>query len=35
MRGFPGNSAVKNPPTNARDTGSNPDLGRSHVPWNN
>ena len=27
--GFPGGSVVKNPPANAGDTGSIPDLGRS------
>ena len=26
--GFPGGPVVKNPPANAGDTGSNPDLGR-------
>ena len=30
--GFPGGSVVKNLPVNAGDTGSIPDLGRSHVP---
>ena len=29
--GFPGAPVVKNPPCNARDTGSIPDLGRSHM----
>ena len=29
-RGFPGGSVVKNPLANAGDTGSIPDLGRSH-----
>ena len=29
--GFPGGSVIKNPPTNAGDTGSIPDLGRSHM----
>ena len=28
---FPGGSVVKNPPANARDTSSIPDLGRSHM----
>ena len=28
---FPGGAVVKNPPANARDTGSSPDLGRSHM----
>ena len=31
-QGFPGGSVVKNPPANAGDTGSIPDLGRSHMP---
>ena len=26
---------VKNPPASARDTGSIPGLGRSHIPWSN
>ena len=26
---------VENLPANARDTGSSPDLGRSHMPWSN
>ena len=30
--GFPGGTAVKNPPANAGDTGSSPGLGRSHMP---
>ena len=30
--GFPSGPVVKNPPCNARDTGSIPGLGRSHVP---
>ena len=30
-RGFPGGSVVKNPPDNAVDMGSIPDLGRSHM----
>ena len=33
--GFPGGSVVKNPPSNAGDTGSIPDLGRSHMLQNN
>ena len=33
--GFPGGSAVKNPPANAGDIGSIPDPGRSHVPQSN
>ena len=32
---FPGGAVVKNPPANAGDTGSNPDPGRSHMPWSN
>ena len=31
-QGFPGGAVVKNPPANARDTGSSPGLGRSHMP---
>ena len=31
--GFPGGSAVKNPPTNAGDLGLIPGLGGSHRPW--
>ena len=34
-KGFPGGSAIKNPTANAGDTGSVPDLGRSHMPWCN
>ena len=30
-RGFPGGTVVKNLPANARDTGSSPGLGRSHM----
>ena len=33
-RGFPDSSVVKNLPANAGDTGSIPDPGRSHMPWN-
>ena len=29
--GFPDGSVVKNPPVNAGDTSSIPDLGRSHM----
>ena len=29
---FPGGAVVKNPPANAGDPGSNPGLGRSHMP---
>ena len=32
---FPIGSVVKDPPANARDTGSIPDLGRSHMPRSN
>ena len=32
---FPGGAVVKNPPDNAGDTGSNPSLGRSHMPRSN
>ena len=32
-RGFPGGSVVKNLSANARDMGSIPDLGRSHMLW--
>ena len=31
----PGGSVVKNPPANAEDMGSIPDLGRSHKPQSN
>ena len=34
-RGFPGGSVVKNLPANARNMGSSPGLGRSHMPWSN
>ena len=30
-----GGAVVKNPPANAGDTGSTPNLGRFHVPWSN
>ena len=33
--GFPGGAVVENLPANAGDTGSSPDLGRSHMPWSN
>ena len=33
--GFPGGAVVKNLPANARDTGSSPSLGRSHMPQSN
>ena len=32
---FLGGAVVKNPPANAGDTGSTPNLGRSHMPWSN
>ena len=32
---FSGGTVVKNPPANARDTGSIPGPGRSHMPWSN
>ena len=32
---IPGGSVVKNLPANAEDTGSIPDLGGSHVLWDN
>ena len=35
QRDFPGGAVVKNLPANAGDSGSIPDLGRSHMPWNN
>ena len=31
--GFPGGAVVENLPANARDMGSSPGLGRSHMPW--
>ena len=34
-KGFPGGAVVENLPANARDTGSSPGLGRSHVPRSN
>ena len=33
VQGFPGGAVVKNPPASARDTGSSPGPGRSHIPW--
>ena len=33
--GFPGGAVVKNLPANARDMGSSPGPGRSHMPWSN
>ena len=35
IRDFPGGAVVKNPPTNAGDTGLIPGPGRSHMPWSN
>ena len=35
LQGFPGGAVVENLPANAGDTGSNPGLGRSHMPWSN
>ena len=35
LKDFSGGPVVKNPPANARDTGSIPGLGRSHMPWDN
>ena len=32
MEGFPGGSVVKNPPANAGDMASIPDLRRFHMP---
>ena len=32
---FPGGAVVNNPSANARDTGSSPGLGRSHMPRSN
>ena len=34
-KGFPGGAVVTNLPANARDTGSSPGLGRSHMPQSN
>ena len=34
-RGFPGGAVVKNLPANARDKGSTPGPGRSHMPQSN
>ena len=33
--GFPGGAVVKNLPANARDTGSSPGPGGSHMPRSN
>ena len=35
QEGFAGGAVVKNPPANARDTGSSPGPGRSHMPRSN
>ena len=35
LRDFPCGAVVKNPPTNAGDTGSIPGPGRSHMPQGN
>ena len=35
LRDFPGGAVVKSLPTNARDTGSSPGPGRSHMPQSN
>ena len=35
FRDFPGGTVVKNPPANAGDMGSIPDLGGSHMPRSN
>ena len=32
---FPTGAVVENLPANARNTGSSPGLGRSHMPWSN
>ena len=32
---FPGGPVVRNPPANARDMGSIPGPGRSHMLWGN
>ena len=34
-KGFPGGAVVENLPANARDTGSSPGMGRSHVLQSN
>ena len=33
--GFPGGSVLKNPSANAGDSGSIPNVERSHMPWHN
>ena len=35
LAGFPGGSVIKNPPANAGDTVSSPDMGRSHMLQSN
>ena len=35
LRDLPGGAVVKNPPANARDTGSSPGPGRSHMLQSN
>ena len=35
LLGFPGGAVVENLPANARDMGSSPGLGRSHMPRSN
>ena len=35
MKGFPCGAVVRNPPSNAGDTGSSSGLGRSHMPRSN
>ena len=32
IKGFPGGTVVRSPPTNAGDTGLSPGPGRSHMP---
>ena len=34
-RNFSGGTVDKNPPANAGDRGSIPDMGRFHMPWSN
>ena len=35
LQGFLGGAVDKNPPANAKDMGSIPDTGRSHMLWSN
>ena len=35
MLDFSGGPGVKNPPANAGDMGSSPDLGQLQIPWDN